>query len=109
MVVNFYDHALVGEGSDADLDKALIGAATKLEKQVLKLRGRWRDTHRDAKSFVPARKAGKKPPRPSSKAGRPKAPAAKAKAKTMALPATKPKIFASIIARTVSPCRSKKR
>ncbi len=51
VVVNFYDHALVGEGSDADLDKALIGAATKLEKQVLKLRGRWRDTHRDAKSI----------------------------------------------------------
>jgi hypothetical protein len=40
----------VGEGSDADLDKALIGAATKLEKQVLKMRSRWRDTHRDAKS-----------------------------------------------------------
>jgi putative sigma-54 modulation protein len=50
VVVNFYDHALVGEGSDADLDKALIGAATKLEKQVLKMRNRWRDTHRDAKS-----------------------------------------------------------
>jgi putative sigma-54 modulation protein len=50
VVVNFYDHALIGEGSDADLDKALIGAAAKLEKQVLKLRGRWRDTHRDAKS-----------------------------------------------------------
>ena len=50
VVVNFYDHALVGEGSDADLDKALIGAATKLEKQVLKMRSRWRDTHRDAKS-----------------------------------------------------------
>jgi putative sigma-54 modulation protein len=50
VVVNFYDHALIGEGSDADLDKALIGAAAKLEKQVLKMRGRWRDTHRDAKS-----------------------------------------------------------
>jgi putative sigma-54 modulation protein len=50
VIVNFYDHALIGEGSDADLDKALIGATAKLEKQVLKLRGRWRDTHRDAKS-----------------------------------------------------------
>jgi ribosomal subunit interface protein len=50
VVVNFYNHALVGEGSDTDLDKAMIGAAVKLEKQVLKLRSRWRDTHRDAKS-----------------------------------------------------------
>ena len=50
VVMNFYDHALVGEGSDADLDKALIGAAAKLEKQVLRMRNRWRDTHRDAKS-----------------------------------------------------------
>jgi putative sigma-54 modulation protein len=50
VVVNFHNHALIGEGSDTELDKALIGAAAKLEKQVLKLRGRWRDTHRDAKS-----------------------------------------------------------
>jgi putative sigma-54 modulation protein len=33
--VNFYDHSLVGE---------------KVEKQVVKLRNRWRDTHRDAKT-----------------------------------------------------------
>src|SRR5450755_1240060 len=50
VVVNFYNHALIGEGSDSDLDKALSGAAENLEKQVLKLRNRWRDTHRDAKS-----------------------------------------------------------
>jgi len=58
VVVNFYDHALIGEGSDADLDKALLGAATKLEKQVLKLRGRWRDTHRDAKSVRSSKENG---------------------------------------------------
>jgi putative sigma-54 modulation protein len=58
VVVNFYDHALIGEGSDADLDKALLGAATKLEKQVLKLRGRWRDTHRDAKSVRTSKESG---------------------------------------------------
>lgn len=58
VVVNFYDHALIGEGSDADLDKALLGAATELEKQVLKLRGRWRDTHRDAKSVRSSKENG---------------------------------------------------
>jgi putative sigma-54 modulation protein len=49
LTVRFYDHALVGEGADADLDTALNQAVEKLEKQVVKLRERWRDTHRDAK------------------------------------------------------------
>jgi hypothetical protein len=48
--MNFYDHPLVGEGQDADLAVALTQAAEKLEKQLLKQRDRWRDTHRDAKS-----------------------------------------------------------
>lgn len=49
LVVNFYDHSLVGEGVDTDLDLALSHAVEKLEKQVVKLRNRWRDTHRDAR------------------------------------------------------------
>jgi putative sigma-54 modulation protein len=48
--VNFYDHSLVGEGADFDLDTALCQAVEKVEKQVVKLRNRWRDTHRDAKT-----------------------------------------------------------
>jgi putative sigma-54 modulation protein len=48
-LMNFYDHPLVGEGNDADLAVALTQAAEKLEKQLLKQRDRWRDTHRDAK------------------------------------------------------------
>ena len=47
--VNFYDHTLIGEGADADLDTALCHAIEKLETQTVKLRNRWRDTHRDAK------------------------------------------------------------
>ena len=50
IVVNFYDHALVGEGIDADLDTALCHAVEKLEKQIVKLRNKWRDTHRDPKA-----------------------------------------------------------
>jgi putative sigma-54 modulation protein len=49
VVVNFYDHSLVGEGLDADLDLALCHAVEKVEKQVVKLRNRWRDTQRDAR------------------------------------------------------------
>lgn len=48
--VNFYDHSLIGEGADSDLDTALCQALEKVEKQVVKLRNRWRDTHRDAKA-----------------------------------------------------------
>jgi putative sigma-54 modulation protein len=49
LIVNFYDHSLVGEGSNADLDIALCGAVEKLEKQASKLHAKWRDTHRDVK------------------------------------------------------------
>jgi putative sigma-54 modulation protein len=50
LIVNFYDHSLVAEGADSDLDTALCQAVEKLETKILKLRGRWRDTHRDTKS-----------------------------------------------------------
>jgi putative sigma-54 modulation protein len=46
--VKFYDHVLIGEGIDAELDTALCHAIEKIETQVVKLRERWRDTHRDA-------------------------------------------------------------
>lgn len=47
--VQFYDHSLLGEGSDADLEASLCGAIEKLETQIVELRNRWRETHRDAK------------------------------------------------------------
>lgn len=46
ITVNAWDHALVGVGSDADLEKAAHDALDKLEKQILKLRNKWRDTKR---------------------------------------------------------------
>jgi putative sigma-54 modulation protein len=50
ILMKFYDHPLVGEGADADLNVALTQAVEKLEKQLLRHRDRWRDTHRDAKA-----------------------------------------------------------
>jgi putative sigma-54 modulation protein len=50
ILMNFYDHPLVGEGADSDLTVALTQAVEKLEKQLLRHRDRWRDTHRDAKA-----------------------------------------------------------
>ena len=64
--VNFYDHALIGAGEDADLATALLGATENLEKQVLKLRARWRDTHRDPKT---TRSAKENPPVESVEGG----------------------------------------
>lgn len=46
ITVNAWDHAMVGIGADADLVVAANDALDKLEKQVLKLRNKWRDTKR---------------------------------------------------------------
>ena len=44
--VHAMDHALVGIATDGDLAVAAHEAFERLEKQVLKLRARWRDTRR---------------------------------------------------------------
>jgi len=46
---NDYDFKKPRTSIDADLDSALCQAVGKLEKQIVNLRSRWRDTHRDAK------------------------------------------------------------
>jgi len=46
VTVNYYNHPLVGLGSDSDLFTAIHSAAQKLEKQALKARTKWRDTKR---------------------------------------------------------------
>ena len=46
ITVNAWDHAMVGIGSDADITVAATEAFDRLEKQLLKLRAKWRDTKR---------------------------------------------------------------
>jgi putative sigma-54 modulation protein len=46
ITINAHDHALVGVGEDADLFTAMCTATEKIEKQVVKMRSKWRDTHR---------------------------------------------------------------
>lgn len=48
--LRFYDHNVVAECSDSDLETAICDAIAKVEGQVLKLKDRWRDTHRDPKA-----------------------------------------------------------
>ncbi len=49
LVMNLYDHQVAVHGEHADLDIALSDAATKLEKQVVKMRTKWRSNSRSPK------------------------------------------------------------
>lgn len=46
ITLQFYDHQLVGIGSDADLFTALSTALEKLDKQAVKQRAKWREKRR---------------------------------------------------------------
>jgi putative sigma-54 modulation protein len=46
ITVNAWDHALVGIATNGDVAVAALEAFDRLEKQLLKLRARWRDTKR---------------------------------------------------------------
>lgn len=45
--LNIYDHQLCGVAADGDLLTAVTQAVEKLDKQIVRLRTKWRDTHRD--------------------------------------------------------------
>ncbi len=51
ITVNYMDHSLVGEASDPDQYLAITSAMDKLEKQVLKVRQKRRDTKGTRQSF----------------------------------------------------------
>jgi putative sigma-54 modulation protein len=46
ITVPYHDHELVGHGSDPDLFSAVHAAVGKLEKQAVRVRGKWRDSKR---------------------------------------------------------------
>jgi putative sigma-54 modulation protein len=46
ITVPYHNHELVGEGSDPDLFSAIHSAVDKLEKQAIRVRGKWRDSKR---------------------------------------------------------------
>ncbi len=70
--VQFYDHALLGEGSDIDLEASLCHAVEKLETQIIELRNRWRETHRDAKAIRSTKEAWDQTPNGAQQAIPPK-------------------------------------
>jgi putative sigma-54 modulation protein len=83
---NFYDHALLGKGEDPDLMTAICDAIEKLETQIVKIRNRWRDTHRDVKGS----RAKKESAETETTAARPVAAKPKANG---AVKAAKPRVF----------------
>jgi putative sigma-54 modulation protein len=62
--IHYFNHQLVGLGSNADLFTAIHSAAEKLEKQAVKTRTKWRDTKRAPKSGVEERVATPAEPEP---------------------------------------------
>ncbi len=57
ITVNYHNHSLVGEGSNADLFTAIHAAVEKLEKQAIKVRAKWRDTQRTPRKETAAKQA----------------------------------------------------
>jgi putative sigma-54 modulation protein len=55
ITVHYYDHPLVGIGSDGDTFTALTQALEKIEKQLLKQREKWRDTKRGSDKGIKAK------------------------------------------------------
>jgi|SRR5579885_1837106 len=51
--INYFNHQLVGVGSDSDLFNAIAASAEKLEKQALKTRTKWRDIKRTPRKSMP--------------------------------------------------------
>lgn len=57
ITVNYYDHPLVGVGSSHDLFTSVTSAIDKLEKQVRKVRAKWRDVKRGPEQTLRTREA----------------------------------------------------
>jgi putative sigma-54 modulation protein len=84
VTVYHYDHALVAVGSATDQGTALLDSLEKLEKQALKMRGRWRDIKRTPESKAAAGPRTARPAQPAKPAKTVRA-AAKPNGKPMTL------------------------
>jgi ribosome hibernation promoting factor len=83
ITLNAWDHAFVGVGTNGDATKAAHDALEKLDKQIVKLRTKWRDTKRHGKDKEAVVRASEVPaaPVPRGKVAKRAAAAAAAPAK----------------------------
>lgn len=93
VVMNLYDHQVAVNGSDLNLDNALTDAATKLEKQVLRMRTKWRTTHRDAKGVRSSKESWDGEAAETANAAAAERPATAKLNGRVGKPSLKPKIF----------------
>lgn len=99
ITINAFDHALVGIAADADIAVAAFEAFDRLEKQLLKLRARWRDTKRvrdkeaDGKKASATLHAVAPAPRAASSKAKPGKVANNAKASASAKKAARRQVF----------------
>ena len=75
ITVPFYEHQLIGLGSDPDAFTAICAALDKLETQAVKNRGKWREKHRRKDELAGKEaKANKAAPAAASERGEKSAP-----------------------------------
>jgi len=86
ITIHAFDHAIVGQGSNGDLAMAAADAAENLEKQVLRIRNKWRDKRRKDKG------AETSSPEPQAAPARQSAPAVR-KAKAATSKASRKRVF----------------
>ena len=79
ITLNAWDHALVGIGTDGDLVTAALAAVDRLEKQILKVRAKRRDTKRYKGAAAGVATAGDGIAKSAKKAGAAHKPAAHGK------------------------------
>jgi len=91
--VNVWDHHVDAVGADADLFTAVSAAVDNLEKQLARLRTKWRDTkrHKDAPQRTPEASAKRAEAIPNGDT--PKVSAKAAKTQAAAAKKAPPKIF----------------
>jgi putative sigma-54 modulation protein len=97
ITVHAWDHALVGIATNGDISVAAHEAFDRLEKQLLKLRARWRDTKRVRDKEADGEKASASlraaAPAPSSNKTKPAKPANHAKVSTGAKKAARKQVY----------------
>lgn len=91
VTASYYDHSLVGMASDGDQFTAVIDSIDRLEKQIVKLRTKWRDGKRtpESKAAIVAQTLATAKPAPAAKS----APKVAAKPKVKAKPEAKKRVF----------------
>lgn len=93
ITMNAWDHALVGIATNGDISVAAHEAFDRLEKQLLKMRARWRDTKRVRDKAADGEKASASLQAPPPNKAKPAKAASNSKASASAKKAARKQVF----------------